>query len=53
MAKIHDSQLTSQIPLLVGVDEEGGDVVRVSKYTQFSEASPSCHRRKSMQLLRV
>ena len=35
VAKIHDSQLTSQIPLLVGVDEEGGDVVRVSKYTQF------------------
>ena len=35
VAKINDNQMASQIPLLVGVDEEGGDVVRVSKYTQF------------------
>ena len=35
-------QAVSEIPMLIGVDEEGGDIVRASKYEQFrSEPFPS------------
>ena len=30
-------QSVSEIPMLIGVDEEGGDIVRASKYGQFRE----------------
>ena len=33
--RIISYQKSSRIPLLIGVDEEGGNVVRVSKYNQF------------------
>lgn len=36
---IDDCQNNSNIPLLIGVDEEGGSVVRASKYKQFREES--------------
>ncbi len=40
--KISDYQAASKIPLLIAVDEEGGTVVRVSKFSQFrSERFPS------------
>lgn len=35
--QINACQKTSDIPLLIGVDEEGGLVNRVSKFTQFRE----------------
>jgi beta-N-acetylhexosaminidase len=34
-SKIQGYQDVSNIPLLIGVDEEGGDIVRISKYTEF------------------
>lgn len=34
-AKIDDAQGVSKVPMLFSVDEEGGRVVRISKYTQF------------------
>ena len=33
--KIEDTQAPSKIPLFISVDEEGGRVTRVSKFTQF------------------
>ncbi len=39
---ISDYQSASKIPMLISVDEEGGTVVRVSKFTQFrSQPFPS------------
>lgn len=34
-ADIAEYQEASEIPLLIGVDEEGGDIVRISKYNEF------------------
>lgn len=34
-AELSELQQTSMIPLLLAVDEEGGTVVRISKFTQF------------------
>lgn len=34
-AEIAGYQAASDIPMLIGVDEEGGDIVRASKYSQF------------------
>ncbi len=34
-ADIAEYQAAAEIPLLIGVDEEGGDIVRVSKYDEF------------------
>ena len=34
-AKIQSYQDASKIKLLIGVDEEGGDIVRISKYPEF------------------
>lgn len=39
--EIQSYQDVSQIPMLIGVDEEGGTVNRVSRYPQFRE-SPFC-----------
>ena len=36
-ATIHSYQAESKIPLLIAVDEEGGDVVRISNQTAFRE----------------
>ncbi|MBQ8730435.1 MAG: beta-hexosaminidase [Lachnospiraceae bacterium] len=36
-ANIKSYQAASKIPLLISVDEEGGSVVRASKYSQFRE----------------
>ena len=41
-ALVHEYQQKSSLPLLLGVDEEGGNVVRVSKFSAFrSEPFPS------------
>ncbi len=37
-ANIKSYQAASKIPLLISVDEEGGSVVRASKYSQFRES---------------
>lgn len=37
--KIEAYQETSEIPLLISVDEEGGSVVRVSRYSEFRESA--------------
>ncbi len=34
---ISDMQAVSRIPMLIGVDEEGGSVIRISKYKAFSD----------------
>ena len=36
---IDECQNASDIPMLIGVDEEGGIVVRASKYPQFRESA--------------
>ena len=35
--KVKSYQLASRLPMLIGVDEEGGEVTRISRYPQFGE----------------
>lgn len=55
-ATIHSYQAGSKIPLLIAVDEEGGDVVRISNQTAFREQcfpSPrSLYQQGGIELLR-